>query len=61
MLVSSPPFHGGEPGAAPGSPTKHFGLRSVIGNISALHAEDSGIVLRLVHMPTNPNPVIGPD
>ena len=26
MLVSSPPFHGGEPGAAPGSPTKHFGL-----------------------------------
>lgn len=24
MLVSSPPFHGGEPGAAPGSPTKHF-------------------------------------
>ena len=26
MLVSSPPFHGGEPGAAPGSPTKKYGL-----------------------------------
>ena len=49
MLVSSPPFHGGEPGAAPGSPTKHFGLRGVIGNTSVLQTEESGIVLRLVH------------
>ena len=31
MLVSSPPFHGGEPGAAPGSPTKTFWAVSSVG------------------------------
>ena len=42
MLVSSPPFHGGEPGAAPGSPTKTFWAVSSVGKTLVLQARVRG-------------------
>ena len=47
MLVSSPPFHGGEPGAAPGSPTKMVHQNS--GQFAALSRRKLGSDSRMYY------------
>ena len=48
-------------GSSPWQGTKHFGLRSVIGNTSVLQTEESGIVLRLVLEKMPLYPIVGMD